>query len=310
MESDSTGLVFFYSNARLKDSIQISLAGLKETVSFLTKETMDILHHLLPSEMKLEEFRVTLSDLKDHPKYMESVFEQNAAVFEDLVQKVYDGLMKDEEERFRMLQMDNCRQHVLAAENEGHQMWLDLEENLLKHLLCTICLTSSIPLRSFQLADFWYTSSADAKRNLYILKSTIVIGWPCSKSFNRTIQTAVWALPSLLGEALLLYLGIICHVSITFTKTMGRVPAVQTLMHFFVTAPSITGEKRVNQPIWTGSQINHVLKTTLASSPLEAELTPSMLWHVCTSIYKTHFPQMINPNERNTFVKEVTSIVN
>lgn len=310
VEPDSTGLVFFYSEARLMDPIQISLTGLKETVSVLTNETIDILHSLLPSEMKPEEFRVTISDLNDHPKRVESVFEQNTAVFEDLVQKVYDGLMKDGEERFRMLQMDNRRRRVPAAKNEGHQTWLDLEENLLKHLLCMICLTSGIPARSFQLADFRYTSSADAKRNLYILKSTIVIGWPRSKSFNRTIQAAVWALPPLLGEALLLYLGVIRRVSITFTKAVGRVPAVQTLTHFFVTAPSVAGEKRVNQPIWTGSQINRVLKTTLASSPLEAELTPSMLRHVCTAIYKTHFPQMINPNKRNTFVMEVTSIVN
>ena len=310
MESDSTGLVFFYSDARLKDSIEISLAGLKETVSALTKETIDILRRLLPSEMKPEEFRVTVSDLKDHPKRVEGVFEQNAAVFEDLVQKVYDGLMKDEEERFRISHMNDRRRRVLATKNEGHQKWLDLEENLLKHLLCTICLTSGIPPRSFQLADFRYTSSADAKRNLYILKSTVVIGWPRSKSFNRTIQAALWALPSVLGEALLLYLGVIRRVSITFTKAIGRVPAVQTLTHFFVTAPSVAGEKRVNQPIWTGSQINRVLKTTLASSPLEAELTPSILRHVCTAIYKTHFPQMINPNERNTFMKEITSIVN
>jgi len=189
-------------------------------------------------------------------------------------------------------------------------VWLDLEENLLKCLLCMICLTSGIPARSFQIADFRYTSSADAKRNLYILKSTVVIAWPQSKSFNRTIQAAVWALPAVLGEALLLYLGVIRRMSITFTKAVGRVPAEQMHTHFFVTAPSVAGEKRVNQPIWTGSQINRVLKTTLASSPLKAGLTPSMLRHVCTAIYKKHFPQMINPNQKNTFMKEVTSIVN
>jgi len=135
--------------------------GLKETVSVLTEESIDILRRLLPSEMKLEELQVTVSDLKDHPKCVEGVFEQNAAVLEDLVQKVYGGLMKDEEERFRISQMDNRSRRVSTAKNEGYQTWLDLEEDLLKNLLCTICLTCGIPARSFQIADFRYTSSAE-----------------------------------------------------------------------------------------------------------------------------------------------------
>lgn len=99
-----------------------------------------------------------------------------------------------------------------------------------------------------------------------------MIGWPQSKLFNQIIQTTLWALSFVLEEALLLYLGVIYCISIIFTKTIRRVSAVQMFTHFFVITPFITGEKKVNQPIWTKSQINHIFKTTLVFLSLEAEL--------------------------------------
>ena len=45
---------------------------------------------------------------------------------------------------------------------------------------------------------------------------------------------------------------------------------MQMFTHFFVITPFIAGEKKMNQPIWTKSQI---FKTTLVFLSLEAELT-------------------------------------
>ena len=61
--------------------------------------------------------------------------------------------------------------------------------------------------------------------------------------FNQIIQATLWALSFVLKEALLFYLGVIYCISITFTKTIRKVPAVQMFTHFFVITLFITGEK-------------------------------------------------------------------
>ena len=287
---DELGLVFTYSTRRITNH-RIELANLKELTTSLMIEAKEQLQDLLPSG--LEDLRVQESALKDNMAFTNSIFKQNEDVFGPLSDKVFDRLTQAGEDRYELKrQMGKCA-GMLCPKNT--QVWFDKEEELLKKILGAISLSIGIPPRAFQMANLRYASSETGKRNLFICKSNVILGFPISKLFSRTIQESLWALPPGLSEIVLLYLGVIRPVSLRLADRLRwkRNPLSKT--HIFTPVPS-GREAHTN---WDGPRLNAVVQSQTLST-LDIPLSLSKLRQVFTAIFRKHLNELIDwvdPNQ-------------
>ena len=290
---DEAGLVFTYSTRRVSGH-KIEFADLKNlTKSFMTKGKQELLE-LLPSKLDAEELNVRESDLKDNMAFTESIFEQNATVFDPLVDKVFEWLREEGEERYPV-----TKQKGRTALRDMWLDWLEKEEELVESILGGVSLSSGIPGRGIQMADFRHASSKEGKRNLFICKSNVVIGFTKSKSFNRTIQEALWALPPGLSQIVLIYLGIIRPVSIRLMGLLCQKSNYLSRTHIFVTAQSANSSASARS-----QRINAFIQSQTLSA-LKVRLSVSTLRQLITAIFRKHLSDLIDPVNSTT-----TSIVN
>ncbi|KAF8957689.1 hypothetical protein BDZ97DRAFT_1844762 [Flammula alnicola] len=236
---------------------------------------------LLPSKLSGKP-TIDVKKLTDNLAFTNSVIDQNPDKFKPWEDRVY-GLLKGKSER-------------------EIEKWHREEETLLEHILGAIALTSGLLARGFQMADFQYNSLPMAKRNLFIFRGTVVIGWPKSKSFSKMVQDSLWALPPDLGEHLLLYLGVIRPVSIKLTIQRNRSPNRFAGTHIFVSAPGKNGGNA--RQAWNGPRIDNVLRSK-TESMLGLRLSSGMLRQLITAIFREHLADLIDDPTKKT-----TSIAN
>lgn len=290
---DEAGLVFTYSTHHVSCH-KIKFLDMKALTKSLITQGKEKLLLLLPSKLDPKELNIQESDLKDNMAFTESIFEQNVTLFNPLEDKVFDQLIAEWEERHQLR-----KQKGEAVMLRKVQEWLDEEEKLIECILGGISLSSGIPARGFQMSDFLYTSSKEGKRNLFIYKSNVVLGFPKSKAFSRTIQDSLWALPPGLSQTVLLYLGIIRPVSIRLINMLHRKPSYLAKTHFFVTA------RRSLQSVSNRSyKINTVVQLQTHSA-LGLRLSMGMLRQLITAIFRKHLSDMIDLVDSS-----MTSIVN
>lgn len=293
---DEAGLVFAYSTRRV-DRQKINFIDVKSLVkSLITKGKKELLD-LLPSELDAEELDLRVSDLKDNMAFTESIFQQNNAAFKPLVDKVFSHLKEKGEESYQL-----AKERIETKEGLKDEVWLNWlnsEEELLKYIMGGISLSTGIPGRSFQMADFRYASSKQGKRNLFICKSNVVIGFPRSKSFSRAIQDSLWALPPGLSQTVILYLGVIRPVSIHLMKLLRRKPNYLAQTYIFTSASSGN-----NNASARSRKFNAVIQSQTHSG-LKIRLSVGALRHLITSIIRKHLNDLIDSVNSTT-----TSIAN
>lgn len=288
---DEAGLVFTYSSRRVSHH-RINFVDLKALTNSLITQGKEQLLSLFPSKLNPEELNVHESDLNDSMASTKSIFEQNSTVFNPLVNKVFDQLMEEGEERYQLWKEKGRQRKV--------QEWLDGDENLIEYILGGISLSSGVPARGFQMSDFLYASSEEGKRNLFIYKSNVVIGFPKSKSFSRTTQDSLWALPPHLSQTVLLYLGVIRPVSMRLINVVHRKTSYLAKTHIFVTAQSW-------ESVGTrSSKINTIVQGQTRSA-IGVPLSMGTLRQLITAIFRKHLSDMIDLPAADS---NATSIVN
>ncbi|KDR71945.1 hypothetical protein GALMADRAFT_213439 [Galerina marginata CBS 339.88] len=282
--SDEAGLIFKYSNSHVSDH-DIELASLKDLVESLITKASSKLYALLPSGLAFKKLDISLSSLHDDMKSDKSIFEQkeNKQLFDGLVQKFMEKLMDPEEERYLL-----GKSKPKTKQQKALQSWFDAEQELLETILGGMVLGTGIPARAFQMKGFRYASSSSAERmrNLFICKQNVVIGFPKSKLYSRTIQEALWALPPGLSQTLILYLGVIRPVSIELMKQeMHQKPRSWSTSHIFAPAHS---------PIWSWEKMVAVIKSQTRSG-LKIRLSIREIRQLITGIFRKHLPSLIEP---------------
>jgi len=281
--SDDAGLVFKYSNYNITDH-NIGLAALKHLIESLITTAGDNLRALVPSGLAFEKLDISLSSLHDNMKCDKSIFEQeeNKGLFEGLVRKFMAALMDSEEERYQLKKTrSKNRQKDVPV-----QRWFDTEQELLETILGGIVLGTGIPARAFQIRGFRYASSSTAEQmcNIFICKQNVVIGFPKSKLYSRTIQEALWALPPGLSQTLILYLGVIRPVSILLMKqVLLQKPRSWSASHVFASPHS---------PVWSSEKIIAVIKSQTHSC-LQIKLSIREIRQLNTAIFRKHLPSLI-----------------
>jgi hypothetical protein len=283
---DELGLVFTYSTRRV-NSQPIEFSNLKELVTSLMIGVNERLEELLPSDLTLDDFRVQESALNDNMAFTDSIFTQNKDVFGPLADKVFDQLTRSGEGRYKLKRVKGNSSGTLCPKKA--QTWFDKEKELLEQILGAISLSIGIPPRGFQMANLRYTSSETGKRNLFICKSNVILGFPLSKLYSRTIQEALWALPPGLSKSVLLYLGVIRPVSLQLADQLRwkRNPLSKT--HIFAAVPS----ERETRASWDGSKLNTIVKSQTFST-LDIALSLSTLRQVITAIFRKHLNELID----------------
>jgi hypothetical protein len=173
--------------------------------------------------------------------------------------------------------------------NERVQFWFNAEEILLESILSGMVLSTGISARAFQIEGFRYTlsSTAEHKRNLYICKKNIVIGFPKSKLYSQMIQEALWALPPELSQTLILYLSVIQPVSIQLMEYLHQKPHCWSTSHIFVLAHS---------HVWQKGKINAIIKSQTFSG-LKIKLTVKECQQLISCMFRKHLPLLIEPKD-------------
>jgi len=291
--SDEAGLVFTYSNCYVSDH-DIPLADFKFLTESLITEAREKLISLFPSGLDIEKFSIMESTLHDDMKSNKSVFEQegNKRLFEDRVKEFMAKLIEPGELHYQLAQSPTKK-----TRNERVQSWFNAEEILLESILGGMVLSTGIPARAFQIEGFRYASSSTAehKRNLYICKKNVVIGFPKSKLYSRTIQEALWALPPGLSQTLILYLGVIRPVSIQLMEYLRRKPHCWSTSHIFAPAHS---------RVWRRAKINAIIQSQTLSG-LKIKLTVKECRQLISCMFRKHLPSLIEPKDST-----VTSMAN
>ena len=281
---DELGLVFTYSTRRITNH-RIEFADLKELTTSLMIKAKEQLRDLLP--LGLDDLSVQESALKDNMAFMDSIFQQNEDVFGPLSDKVFDGLTQAREDRHKLKrQTGKCAETLCPKKT---QVWFDKEKELLENILGAISLSIGIPPRAFQMGNLRYTSSMTGKRNLFICKSNIILGFPVSKLYSRTIQESLWALPPGLSEIVLLYLGVIRPVSLRLADQLRWKRNHLSKTHIFAAVPS----ERETRADWDGSRLNAIVQLQ-TSSTFGIPLSLSKLRQVFTAIFRKHLNELID----------------
>jgi hypothetical protein len=221
----------------------------------------------------------------DDPASDSSIFEQNEHIFSPHVAQISDSLLSDGES------------HGLKGENgvkfKRCQAWLNKEQKLAQHLLGAYYLSAGIPPRAFQAADLRHESSSSGRRHLLTFKDRVVIGWPKSKSFNRSTQAALWALPLELGKFFLLYYGVLRPVATRIAEA-ASIP-VNPVAKTTLFVKTILAQQPSSRTQTT--YINGILKS-LTVNELGLGLGAARLRQVITAIYRKHLTDLIDPVTR------------
>ena len=230
------------------------------------------------------------SSLKDNMAFTNSVFEQNKEVFGPLSDKVFNQLMQASETRHNLMRYKGKCTNTVNPNKA--QAWFDKERELLKGIIGATALSFGIPQRAFQMVKLRYRSSEVGKRNLFICKSNVVIGFPASKLYSRTIQESLWALPPGLSKNFLLYLGVIRPVSLRLADALRWKRSPLSKTNIFAPVPS-KQEGRVDRVDRNGSKINAILQSQTLPA-LKISLSLSQLRQLIISIFRTHLNDLID----------------
>jgi hypothetical protein len=112
--------------------------------------------------------------------------------------------------------------HLRTQPKRKLEHWLELEQKTLEDIAAAITLTSGIPPRAFQEAQFQYASTAQTKHNLFIMDNHPVIGWAKAKQGSHMHQATLWALPQALAKPLYIYLGVIWPDTLQVLNQVSR----------------------------------------------------------------------------------------
>jgi hypothetical protein len=295
---DAIGHTLTYKNSRGVNH-DISIPKFQRVacnlVSTVKKQILDLFPSQADALEILDSFRTNA--LTDDLTSLLSVFEQNTPLFTCHIDKTFDFLLSDSETKHRLktdgvIQRRNC------------ESWFAKEHALAQHILGTYLFSAGIPPRTFQAANLRYQSSSDGERNFFWLKNRIVIGWPKSKAFNRSIQAMLWSLPQELGNFFLLYYGIIRPIALRIADHIGSPsnPRIKTIM--FTKSTAIESRRRKSKPgtktrIKSGwhQHSTYVASTlkTLTMAELGIGLTPASLRQIVTAIFRKHLSDLIDP---------------
>lgn len=278
---DEEGLVFSYTDSRIT-AHPLHLLKYKDLVESLIDQVGKQIQDLLPSGLMLEDLKIQERSLEDNLIISDSIFQQNTAIFDPMIKRVFSGLTDKMEEKHNIVVKAGPFTGRIAKETR--EAWDKKENALLETILAGVSLSIGIPPRAAQMQELRFESSDKARRNLFICKSELVIGFPTSKSYNRTIREALWALPPGLQTNVLLYFGVIRPVSLNL---LARDESRST--HLFP---------------WRSATINAVLQSK-TSHKLGMALSFGRLRHLTTAIFRKQLSGMIDPVDF-----EATSIVN
>ncbi len=261
------GHTLFYSDPSCPKPHEIRLENFLSMVQQLIRNAQDTYASFLPQGFTPP--AIDTSKLNDNGSLGQSIFEQepNDAIFAPLADVFYGAIISRGSEDF-------------------HQQ----EQILLEALLFAISVTIGIPPRAFQLARLLYKASQDKshKRNLYIKKGVVVLGWVRSKARTRIYQPSLWALPTELGKLLLIYLGVIRPTSIKLLQDKGLHIHEESQTHIF----TFMRFPKSKSCAWTTTHVNAILGAA-TKAKIDIALPPARLRQLMTAIYRHHFPTFI-----------------
>jgi hypothetical protein len=274
------GHTLSYNDPGCRQPFQIRLSSFLVMVQQLVNNAKDLYRSFFPLEYKPP--TINISDLKDNGSLGQSIFEQpsNHAIFTPLADVFYNAAIADS----------------TRSQQEFHHQ----EQKLLQALLVAVSMTTGIPPRASQLAGILYKASDVNchKRNLYIKKGIIVLGWArASKSLKSVYQASFWALPGDLGEIILNYLGIIRPASIKLlqSESMDIPNGLNTHIFAFTKSP------KSKSSAWPSTHITAVLKAATGLK-IGFEMSPARLRQLMTAVYRKHFPAFIQVTPFRTLI--------
>ncbi|PPQ71435.1 hypothetical protein CVT26_011132 [Gymnopilus dilepis] len=296
---DQPGLVFVYRSLHCPDH-RIALHDIKLLATSFIDRARAHFVKLLPSGLDPEAFVApALSDLRDNLQKTTSIFGQNEDKFAPLRMMLYNALMDEKEEKFRITQSSSNSRIFNEA---GIDRWQGQENVVAEEIMGGLVWTMGMPGRAFQIAALCFGSSRDGKRNVFKIKGHLVIGWPKAKSFNHRSQASLWALLPELADLILLMFGVVRPVSLQLTEYLRRKPSIHATTHMFVTPPTKTGGGV--QLCWSSARIDRLLKSR-SSAFLGIDLSAAKLRQLVTAIYRKHFPDIINRGTTTTSAANV-----
>lgn len=279
IEWSDYGHTFSYSDPRYRQPFQISLSTFVITVQQLVANARDLYKSFLPQGY--EPPSVDISILRDNGLLGQSVFgqESNRGIFTPFVESLYNAVLCDTQ----------------RTRQEFHSQ----EQKLLQAILVSVSMTIGVPPRAFQLAGMLYKADEDDcyKRNLYIRKGIVLLGWARSKSFQSIYQASLWALPADLGELILYYLGVIRPTSIKLLQRNNVGIHKDLYTSIFVFSKSLKSKRST----WSTTHVNSILKAATGQK-INLELSLPRLRQLMTAIYRKHFPAFIQATPFKTLI--------
>jgi hypothetical protein len=279
IEWSDYGHTLSYNDPGCRRPFNVGLSSFVIMVQQLVANARDLYKSFLPQGY--EPPSVDISVLRDNGSLGQSVFEQesNRAIFTHFVDDFYNVVLCD----------------VQRTRQEFHSQ----EQKLLQAILVAVSMTIGVPPRTFQLAGMLYKADEGncCKRNLYIRKGVVVLGWPRSKSFKSIYQASLWALPEVLGELIIHYLGVIRPASIKLLQRNNIDVHEDLNTCIFVFTKSLKSKRCT----WSTTHVNSILKA--ATGPkINLELSLPRLRQVMTAIYRKHFPAFIQATPFKTLI--------
>ena len=279
IEWSDYGHTLSYSDPGCQKPFQIGLSSFIVMVQQLVANARDLYTSFLPRGY--EPPSIDISILRDNGSLGQSLFEQesNRAIFTPFIENFYNA--------------------VLSEAQRTRQEFHSQEQKLLQAIMVVVSMAIGVPPRAFQLAGMLYKADENScyKRNLYIKKGVLVLGWARSKSFKSMYQASLWALPADLGELVLHYLGIIRPASIKLLQTTNVDVHEDLYTSIFVFSRS----PKSKRCIWSTTHVNSILKA--ATGPkINLELSLPRLRQLMTAIYRKHFPALIQVTTFKTLI--------
>jgi hypothetical protein len=172
---------------------------------------------------------------------------------------------------------------------------LELERLALEALASLIALTSGIPPRAFQVAGLLYGSTDAERRNLFIVDGLPVLAYPRAKSWWRTYQASLWALPQRAAVPIHILLGILRPVAIQITSNVLSARCPEMLTHIFVRTVGRSG--RSSLQVWKSADLVDVIGMRMLAH-FRCRLTLGDLRQIISSVFSRHFPAFITDPSR------------
>lgn len=283
---DSEGHVLTFSDVRCPPH-KVYLNDFRTFARSLVAEAQERLEELLPSDIRAVDLfdAVNFSSLMDSCASQRSLFNQNQATFQPLAKKIFQSLTSKNEVKHKL-----SNRRTGSGNYPQLKAWFKKEQELLQSILLAFSFTSGITPRGFQLADLRFESSRGQKRNVFLMKGYLVIGWLGSKGFGRGTRAGLWSLPPVLGQVVVIYLGILRPAALMIAESAELNPSPDAMhMLFAKTMPLRT---RIGS--WDSKYISRVFKAR-TTEPIGLDIGPQRLRQITTAVFRKHLPGLIEP---------------